>query len=53
MRRLIAAWILAVLVAGCGTDEKKPGDSAPPPKASEMFDNKEPPKGAKKGVGPG
>jgi hypothetical protein len=50
MRRLIAAWVLAVLVAGCGTDEKK-ADPPPEPKPNPEFDKKEMPKGAKKGAG--
>jgi hypothetical protein len=46
MRRLIAAWVLAVLVAGCG-EEKKPApqqDAKPNPE----FDKQTMPKGAGK-----
>ena len=41
MRRLLAAWVLAVLAAGCGTEDKKPAGS---PKAEPipMFEKKAP-----------
>jgi hypothetical protein len=39
MNRLIAALILAVLLAGCGAEEKKEPNPQLP-SASQMFDNK-------------
>jgi len=47
MRRLLAAWVLAVLAAGCGTEDKKPADS-PKGEPIPMFDKKAP-RGTKKG----
>jgi hypothetical protein len=47
MRRLLAAWLLAVLAGGCGTDDKKPADP-PESKPNPMFDHKHAPRGAKK-----
>jgi hypothetical protein len=48
MRRLLAAWVLAVLVVGCTAEDKKPADPPPEPKPNPAFDKTTVPKGAKK-----
>jgi hypothetical protein len=52
MRRLLAAWVLAVLVAGCGPEEKKKPADLPKSEPIPMFDKKAP-RGSKKGPGAG
>jgi len=47
MKCLLATWVMAVLAAGCGNEDKKPADPTPA-KPNPMFD-KQLPKGAKKG----
>ena len=47
MRRLVVAWVLAALAAGCGREDKKPA-GPPEAKPNPMFD-KQAPRGAKKG----